>query len=170
MVGSLSSPPRLSVGLLPAHSSYRSATHSLHFRRTCSTVCLFSISTRALASVSAVDAVKIGSQADFASPHLRDDRADCAGKILVHLQCFLMGCYTQGVEEASMFALFPEGVPIVLEGAVDDSLGRCEESAYSFVRILPGSSLGCFLCRLVRCFISRDASVCGYPLEIHLDA
>jgi hypothetical protein len=86
--------------------------------------CLFSLSTCALASVGAVDAVKIGSQADFASPHLRNDRTNWSWEIFVHFERFLIRYDIQGVEEASVFALFPEGLPIFLEAVVNDSLGR----------------------------------------------
>lgn len=83
--------------------------------------CLFSVSTCALASVSAVDA---GSRADFASPQVRNDRTNCTREIFVHFERFLIRNFIQGVEEASMFTLFPEGVPFVQEGVVNNSLGR----------------------------------------------
>jgi hypothetical protein len=67
--------------------------------------CLFSMPTRALASVGSVDAVNIGSQTDLASPHLCDGGTNCAGQVFVYLESFLIRSNTQGVKEASMFPL-----------------------------------------------------------------
>jgi hypothetical protein len=86
-----------------------------------------------------------------------------------------------------MFSLFPDGIPVILKGLVDNPLSRCEESPYSSVPILvlvpdpvlvlsllwccprrSGPYFGCLLCCLVCCFIAWDASVCGYPSEVHL--
>src|SRR4030081_1897169 len=39
-------------------------------------------------------------------------------------------------ENASMFSLFPDGIPVILKGLVDNPLSRCEESPYSSVPIL----------------------------------
>jgi hypothetical protein len=47
---------------------------------------LFSMSTCALASDGAVNAIKVGSQTDLAGPHFCDDGANCVAVELISIQ------------------------------------------------------------------------------------
>jgi hypothetical protein len=75
IVGSPSSPLRLSIGLLPANSL--SLSYPLPAFQEDVFYCLVSMSTLALASVGSVDAIKVDSQTNFASPHSCDNGTNC---------------------------------------------------------------------------------------------